>query len=455
MNALGSIEWTVEAVAALSSVALVAAFAFGLGRRSVGRVASGVSELARVASSGALVPSSARVWRPEVALAALEPSAVGEAMPAELDPAFVVSFLERLDDTLIAAHRHGELPTIAGPVARALASLAGNQRLVGALAGKAGYWVVRAPRGTKWLTAGGRPVAQAAGPAGQVGAKAVVVGGTAVALAPELAAVAAVAFAEYILTIKVERVGKIVSLVHHRQVSEALAAADQARSLVRRIRAFSNEPTDWPDALLQRLVGCYHDLERQASASDRIRDLVLGKADAATDKQPREPGTGDRGAAIAELAAGYQVHAIAAQAAALRAEHAIAHGDTVTAQVVLDDLATHVDGLLRHHDVIDGISEQRRRWFSGWGADVTALGAQYRRLVELLDAPEFQFLVAIGDAEAEAEVLALPPSRVALPPGVPALPDSARAEAEPAGLIPSGDRGRRHLEMGSTSLGVG
>lgn len=438
MNALGSIEWTVEAVAALGSVALVAAVAFGLGRRSVGRVASGSSALVRVPSSGALVPSSAGVWRPEVALAALEPSAVGEAMPAGLDPAIVVSFLERLDDTLIAAHQHGELATVAGPVARALASLAGNQRLVGALAGKAGYWVVRAPRGTKWLTAGGRPVAQAAGPCGQVGAKAVVVGGTAVTLAPELATVAAAALAEYILAMKVERVGKIVSLVHQRQVSEALAAADQARSLVSRIRALSNEPTDWPDTLLQRVVGCYHDLARQASASDRIRDLVLGEADAATKKQPREPGARDRGAAIAELAAGYQVHAIAAQTAALRAEHAIAHGDTVTAQVVLDDLGTHLDGLRRHHEVIDGISEQRHRWFSGWGADVTALGAQYRPLVELLDAPEFQFLVAIGDAE--TEVLALPPGRLALPPDAPAVPHPGRAEAEPAGLISSDDR---------------
>ena len=45
VNALGSIEWTIEALAALGSVALVAAVAFGLGRRSVGRVASGSSEL--------------------------------------------------------------------------------------------------------------------------------------------------------------------------------------------------------------------------------------------------------------------------------------------------------------------------------------------------------------------------------------------------------------------------
>ena len=154
-----------------------------------------------------------------------------------------MSLLERLDDTLIAAHQHGELLTSTGPIARALASLTGNQRLVGALAGNAGYWVVRAPRGTKWLTAGGRPVAQAAGPGGQVGAKAVIVGGTAVALVPELAAVATAALAEYILTMKVERVGKIVSLVHQRQVSDALAAADQTRGLVGRIRAFSNART--------------------------------------------------------------------------------------------------------------------------------------------------------------------------------------------------------------------
>lgn len=411
-----------EVAALLAAVLMVAVAAFALGRRSAGRPTPGTPELVRVPSSGALVPNSTEVWRPERSLVALGPPAVSDTMLATVEPAIVMSFMDRLDERLSAARELGELASVAGPVARGLTALASNERLVGTLAGKAGYWVVQAPRGTTWLTAAGRPVAQATGPSGQVGAKAVIVGGTAVALAPELAAVGAAALAEYVLTMRVERVGKIVSLVHQRQMSEALAAADEARELVDRIRTLSREPTDWPDVLLQRLVGCHHDLARQSSASDRIRDLVLGAADATTMKQPRQPGSGDRGAAIAELAAGYQVHAMAAQAAAIRAEHAIAHGDTVTAHVVLDDLATHLVGLRRHHEVIDGISEQRRHWFSGWGGDVTALGAQYRPLVELLDVPEFQFLVAIGGPT--PEVLALPPDYLALPLENLAVPDA-------------------------------
>jgi hypothetical protein len=416
----------VEVLVVLIAVTLTAAIAFVVGRRSTRQVTASSTELVRVPSSGAVVPRSAREWRPEVALASLAPSSVHGVTPAGPDAAIVVSFLDRLDDRLTAAHRHGELPTITGPVARALASLAGNERLVGALLGKAGYWVVQAPRGTKWLTAAGRPVAQASSTAGQAGTRAVIVGGTAVAFAPELAAVAAAAVAEYILTAKVERVGKMVSLVHHRQVSEALAAADQARSLVGRIRAFSDEPTDWPEVLLQRLVECHNTLAHQAAASDRIRDLVLGEADGEARKQPRLPGSGDRGSAIAELAAGYQVHSIAAQAAALRTEHAIAHGDAVTARVVQDDLATHLDGLRRHHEIIDGISDQRRRWFYGWGGDVAALGEQYGPLVELLDAPEFRFLVAVGGAEPEVLVL---------PPGVEVVHEVADAEADVAAVI--------------------
>lgn len=422
----------VEIVAVLIALSLVAAVAFGLGRRSSHRVTAPNTELVAVSSSGAVVPRSTGVWRPEVALASLEPSRSHAHSPAVPEDAIIMTFLEGIDATLTVAHKHGELPTVAGPVARGLTSLASNERLVGALAGKAGYWIVKAPRGVNWLTAAGRPVAQASSTGGQAGARAVIVGGTAVAFAPELAAVAAAAAAEYILTMKVERVGKIISLVHQRQVSEALAASDQARSLVNRIRAFSNEPTEWPDALLYRLVDCYQNLAYQSSASDRIRDLVLGQADADPKKQPRLPGTGDRGSAIAELAAGYQVHAIAAQAAALRAEHSIAHGDIVTAQVVLDDLAAHLNGLARHHEIIDGISEQRRRWFYGWGGDVTALGSQYRPLVELLDVPEFRFLVAVGGDK---------PGVLALPPGIQSINERTEAEVTNAPFIPQDDQG--------------
>jgi len=311
-----------------------------------------------------------------------------------------------------------DLPTIVGPVAKAVQTLASSDRIVGTLMNKAGYAIVTMPAGAKWMTAHGREVAQVFGKGSQAGSRALVVGGglTAVALAPELLSVGAALAAEYVLVAKIEQAGRVASLVHQRQVSEALAAGDTGRALVERTRRWSDDPRQWPEVLVRQLVDCHAQLKFQAQASNRMRDLVLNvTSKIAEDKaRPVKPGSGDAAAAGAELTAGYEVHASAAQVAAVRLEHALAHGDEETAAVLLLDLAQHLDDLREHHRILTEMSSQRGRWLrQKWGDTIEKIAWGYAPLVERLSSGG-QFLLTIGQ-DGAAELRALPPGSLELP----------------------------------------
>ncbi|MBK8332674.1 MAG: hypothetical protein IPL07_09890 [Acidimicrobiaceae bacterium] len=285
---------------------------------------------------GALVPVSSLRPLPDLSQISLEP------IPHHLHvhAALVIQFNEHLSSELQLARTSGRLSAIKGPLANAMASLLNNPKVMDTALGKAGYYLVKASPGAKFMTANGVKVAQEAGKAGQAGARAIVIGGAALALGPELAAVALAATAEYIMTAKIEQVGKVAELIHHRQMAEALSTSDQVLQLVQRLREY-DDPSEWPEVLIAPLVTAHHELSRQAFAAARLRELILSD-DLDGALQPAGPAAGNRSSAFYELAAGYELYAAAAQAAAARLVHAQAHGDEVTTAELEWQLHHHI-----------------------------------------------------------------------------------------------------------------
>jgi hypothetical protein len=317
----------------------------------------------------------------------------------------VIQFNEQLRSELQLARTSGRLSTITGPLAKAMASLLNNPKITDTAFGKAGYYIVKASPNAKFMTANGVKVAQEAGKSGQAGARAVIVGGAAVALGPELAAIALSAVAEYILTAKIEQIGKVAELVHHRQMAEALSTADQVLQLVQRLREY-DEPSEWPEVLVAPLVTAHHELSRQAFAAARLRDLILSDDQDGT-LQPAGPATGNRSSAFYELAAGYELFAAATQAAAARLVHAQAHGDDVTTAELEWQLHHHIAQLREHHKAIDDLTDRKSRWFNqGWGRTLSGLREAHAEVIALVEAEEYQFVLAIDGPK--AELLALP-----------------------------------------------
>jgi hypothetical protein len=405
-------------------------------------------------SSGAIVPWSTGSAQTSEALRALVPTTEAADMVTYGDPGpdgqgFVLEIVTSLRSGDLDLPFAAQLPTIAGPIARAVQALAGSERLVGTLMQMGGYAVVKVPRGSKWMVANGHKVAQVFGKGSQAGARAQVVGFAGVgAVAPELIAVGAALAAEYVLVAKIEQAGRVASLVHQRQVSEALAAGDAGRALVARTRNWSEDARDWPEILVRQLVDCHAELALQARASNRMRDLVLAAPDDAAEDErsrPAKPGSGDAAQAGAELTAGYEVHASAAQVAAVRLEHAIAHGDEATASVLFLELAQHLDDLREHHRILTEVSEQRRRWFkTKWGSTVESITKGYTPLVDRLGS-DAQFMLTIGD-DGTPELRALPPSMLELPESTSSATNDSQESAgegrEGSGALdPSMDRG--------------
>jgi len=281
------------------------------------------------------------------------------------------------------------------------------------------------------MTAHGHKVAQALGEGGKAGARARVVGaGSAVMVSPALVGLAAALVAEYVLVAKIEQAARVATLGHQRQVSEALAAGSVGRELVARTRDWSEDPRDWPELLVQELVDCHARLKLQAAASNRMRDLVLAAPDRAGEEdgtRPAKPGSGDAAQAGAELSAGYEVHASAAQVAAVRLEHALAHGDEATTSALLMDLGRHLDDLREHHRILGEVRNQRSRWFQRtWGSEIESIANEYAPLVERMGSGG-HFMLTLRD-DGAPELRALPPGALGLP-AVQDLDDAGRTEA--------------------------
>lgn len=360
------------------------------------------------ATKGALVPISSPRQLPDLAKISLE--RLPERVNAQA--ALVIDYRDHLSSELQLARTNGTLDTIKGPVASALASLLGNPQFMNTVLGKAGYYIVKASPGAKFLTAHGNKVAQEASKAGQAGARAVVVGGAAFAMTPVLASVALSAVAEYILITKIERVGKVADLVHHRQLAEALSTADQVLELIGRLRAY-DDPRDWPEVLISPLVTAHHELTRQAFAAERLRVLILGN-DPDETKRPSDPGAGDKSSAFHELAAGYEIYAVAAQAAAARLVHAQAHDDDVTTAEMEWQLHRHIGQLREHHKAIDAVTNRKSRLFKqGWGNSLKGLRGTHSAVIALIEAQEYQFLLALDGPK--PELLALPAASIEIP----------------------------------------
>ena len=358
-------------------------------------------------AQGALVPVSSLRPLPDLSRVSLEH--VPHHVHAQA--ALVIQFNEHLSSELQLARTSGRLSTIKGPAAQAMASLLNNPKVMDTVLGKAGYYLVKASPGAQWMTANGVKVAQEAGKAGQAGTRAVVIGGAAFALGPELAAVALAATAEYILTAKIEQVGKAAELIHHRQMAEALGTADQVLQLVQRLREY-DDPSDWPEVLIAPLVTAHNELSRQAFAAARLRDLILS-GDPEGTRQPAGPGAGDRSGAFYELAAGYELYAVATQAAAARLVHAHAHGDDVTTAELEWQLHRHIEQLRDHHKAINDLTDRKSRWFKqGWGRSLGGLREANASVISLIEAKEFQFVLAIDGPR--SEMLALPAAPIRL-----------------------------------------
>jgi hypothetical protein len=114
-------------------------------------------------------------------------------------------------------------------------------------------------------------------------------------------------------------------------------------------------------------------------ALSHLRDVVLDSSELAANgdgTRPAKPAAGDAGHAGAELSAGYEVHASAAQLAAVRLELALAHGDEGTASVLMLDLARHLDDLREHHRVLGDVVDRRSRWFmKTWSATIESIAS--------------------------------------------------------------------------------
>ena len=373
-------------------------------------------------SSGAAVPWSTRSSQATEILRTLLPAerTADSVLFGDPDPGgqgFLLEIMSSVRDagSLSSA---ADLPTITGPLARAVQALAGSERLMSELMRRGGYAVVAVPPGTKWMTAHGHKVAQALGEGGKAGARARVVGLAGLgAVAPELLGLSAALAAEYVLVAKIEQAGRVATLGHQRQVSEALAAGTVGRALVEQTRDWSEDPRDWPELLVRELVDCHAQLKLQAAASSRMRDLVLAVPDSAGDDdgpRPAKPGSGDPAQAGAELSAGYEVHASAAQVAAVRLEHALAHGDEATASVLLLDLARHLDDLREHHRILGDVRDQRSRWFQRtWGSVIESIANGYAPLVERMGSGG-QFMLTLRN-DGAPELRALPPGVLELP----------------------------------------
>ncbi len=373
-------------------------------------------------SSGAVVPwSSGPSQVPELLRALLPSERTADSVlygdPGPDGHGFMLEIISSVhaDSALLVA---ADLPTIAGPLARTVQALAGSERLTSELLRRGGYAVVAVPPGTKWMKAHGQKVAQALGEGGKAGARARVVGLAGVgAIAPELLGLSAALAAEYVLVAKVEQARRVATLGHQRQVSEALAVGAVGRSLVERIRDWSEDPRDWPELLVQELVDCHARLKLQAAASNRMRDLVLAAPNSAGDDdgtRPARPGSGDAAQAGAELSAGYEVHASAAQVAAVRLEHALAHGDEATASVLLLDLAGHLDDLREHHRILREVRDQRSRWLQRtWGSVIESIANGFAPLVEHMGSGG-RFVLALGN-DGAPELRALSPGVLELP----------------------------------------
>jgi len=370
---------------------------------------------------GALVPISAPRSLPDLRSIDLTPIAHGSRSQAAL----VIQSADQLSASLQLARVKGTLSTIQGPVASAVASLLNNPKIKDTVLGKAGLYLVKASPGAKWMTANGVKVAQEAGKAGQAGTRAVIIGGAAFALGPELIAVGLATYAEYVITVKIERVGKVAGLIHHRQVADVLSTADQVLYLIGRLREYDT-PGDWPEVLVAPLVTAHIELSRQTFAAARLRELIMS-GDPDGDRQPAEPAAGDRSSAYYELAAGYELLAVAAQGAAVRLVHALANGDEVTAAELELQLHHHIEQLREHHRAIDALTNRKSRWFKqGWGKALSGLRESHAEVIALVEAQEYEFVLAIEGPK--VELLALPPASTDLPP-----PGEESTEQEPIG----------------------
>lgn len=352
-------------------------------------------------TQGAFVPVSSPRPLPDLHSISLEP--VDEGLQAQA--ALVIEFNEGLSSTFELLRSSGQFRAATGPLADALASLLNNPRVMDTVLGKAGYYLVKASPKARFMTKDGVRVAQEFGKAGQAGSRAVVVGGVGVALAPELAAVALAATAQYILTVNVEQIGKVAEVVHHRQMAEALGTADQVLHLVRRLQAY-DDPRDWPEVLIAPLATAHLELSRQTFAAARLRDLILHD-DSDGELQPAGPSAGSRSSAFYELAAGYELYAAAAQAAAARLVHAQAHGDEVSTSEHESQLHHHIAQLSEHHRAINELTDRKsRRFKQSWGRSLSGLREAHAEVIALAEAHEYRFVLAIDGPQ--ATMLALP-----------------------------------------------
>lgn len=340
-------------------------------------------------SGGAVIP------RPTMA-----PGAGGEA---HVEPAngvgddrvrLEVDFLGELIDAKEVVDRlRAKAPKSAGPVATFLATLLSNEQVVGTLGARVGYWIVRAPALTTWMTANGSQVAQAVGSQG-AGARAVIVGGSAAALTPAGIAAITAALAHQALVRQIRAVGELVSLVHRRQVSEVLAFADRGEIAIRDLLAVSaDDPRRWPPVLLHEVVRLHGLAGDQSAASIRFRELLLaGTADASA----RPPTDATSGEAVAELEAAYKIHLVSAQLAAARAVHARACGDDVTASAMYQQASRSLESFAEHHAVMAEIvakPDPLRPWKREYGRSIARMHDHYADVIEQLTGRGTVFLV--------------------------------------------------------------
>jgi hypothetical protein len=361
---------------------------------------------------GALVPVSPYQALPNLSNLTLEQSSKIHYEQAAL----VIEFNELLSSELELLRKNNEFSTIKGPVLKAIASILDNPVVAEIAQKKTGYYLVRASRDANFMIANGVKVAQEFGKSTQAGPKAVIVGGAvtgAVALSgTAVVAVALAATAEYILTAKIDRISKTADLVHNRQLAEALSAADHVSQLVQRLRGYDN-PSDWPEVLMSPLATAHHELIRQTLVAIRLRNLILD--DDIDDKaQPSDPLVGNHSSAFYELAAGYELLMVAAQAAAARLVHALSHGDAVTTAELEWQLHDHIKKLKEHQEVIDSLADRKSPWFKKkWGRSLINLRNTFSEVISIIEANEYQFALMVEGSE--VEMFALPAAPIYLP----------------------------------------
>lgn len=365
---------------------------------------------------GALVPVSPYQALPNLSNLALEQSSKIHYEQAAL----VIKFNELLSSELQLLRKNNELSNIKGPVLNAIASILDNPVVAEIAKNKTGYYLVKASKDANFMIANGVKVAQEFGKSTQAGPKAVIVGGGvtgAVALGgPAVAAVALAAIAEYILTAKIDRISKTAGLIHNRQLAEALSAADHVNQLVQRLHEY-DDPSEWPEVLMSPLATAHHELTRQTLVAIRLRSLIL-KNDMDEKTQPSDPLLGDHFSAYYELAAGYELLMVAAQAAAARLVHAQSHGDTVTTAELEWQLHDHIKKLKEHQEVIDSLADRKSPWFKKkWGRSLINLRNTFAEIISVIEANEYQFALMVEGSE--VEMFALPAAPIYLSETVP------------------------------------